>query len=95
MRGRHLSRLSGVVVDGLLADHQDVDLVLLGQRRQNFADVERLQGLHLGGRNLNVNAAVGAHGQSSSKGFLQFIEKVRSRAQRKGGFLLTIPNFRT
>ena len=49
MRCRHLSRLSRVVVDGLLPDQQNVDLVLLGQSRQDLADVERLKGLHLAG----------------------------------------------
>lgn len=69
--GRHLRGLIGVIVDGLLAQEDQVHLLLLGQFGQDFAHVNGLQGLGLSGAHLHMHTAISAHGQGGSNRLLE------------------------
>ena len=76
-RREHLTGLIAVVVDGLLAEDDEVGLLGLDDALEDLGDCERLDRRAFGG--LDEDAAVGADGESGAQSFLRL-----RRADRDG-----------
>ena len=90
---QHLARLAGVVVDALLAEDNEVALVLVDSGLEQLGDAQGLEVLALLG--LDVDGAVGAHGHGGAQDVLSLGRTRADDADILDGGLLALTNAHT